>query len=475
MEHGKVTTPKQTQEPACVYLHTFRVPNEPYFVVGTPQEANAIRQAGGNVPASHVVTANEYETAGLEVTGNPATAGAAILLTNDATARAWQEALGRHGYASTARYTEAYATVAHDLQGKEATELLCSAYSETLGMQDGMRAEAINAMLEACSTYDTTDVAMDLFLLKYERTALSTGIGGLDRAFGGIPMGALTVLGAGSSSGKTTLCVQIADNLARSGHHVLFVSIEQGRHELVAKSISRLMRTSGRRWKASTEHIQSRAQRATWSQEKNQAMLQACSAYSAEIAPRLRIMQMNSQPTVRQVRDAAEAMRAAYGTAPVVIVDYLQLLRSPDERMSDKRATDVNVSDLRMMAKELGTAVVVISSINRASYNEGAGLESFKESGMVEYSADLALILQPRDYANRIKGSNDTKRKDNAREAMSEYKTDPMRRAEVVVLKNRGGAMVARPIPLLYDAMCNLFTDDEEEDGTTQRRKRVVL
>lgn len=448
------------------------IPSEPYFIVGTGQEANGIRQAF-SAGVANVIISSDYDTDDLDLMGNPSTAGVAIVLTNDNAAGQWADLFEVNGYAYTVIYAGRYRNLADNLQTKEAEDFLNSAYAEVKERQDGMRAEAVDTMLERHAIFDTTDVTMDLYSLEYERTALPTGIKGLDAAIGGLPVGALTVLGAGSSSGKTTLMVQIADHLAAAGHPVLFVSIEQGRHEIVAKSISRLMRTGEGKVQASTEHLQSRKYRNRWSLDKNQAMLKACTEYSRTIAPMMRVMQTKRQPTVYQVRQAAEAMRRAYGASPITIVDYLQLLKTPDERMSDRRATDINVSDLRMMAKELETSVVVISSINRASYNEGAGLESYKESGGIEFSADLALMLQPRDYNTRIKGRNDTERKENARQAMTEYKTDVRRKAELVVLKNRGGALPARPIPLLYDAMCNLFEYDERADAP-KPKKRVL-
>ena len=73
----------------------------------------------------------------------------------------------------------------------------------------------------------------------YERV-WSTGIDGLDKKLnGGFHSKRLIVLGAISSLGKTSLALQVADNIARSGKDVLIFSLEMDSDELLAKTLSR--------------------------------------------------------------------------------------------------------------------------------------------------------------------------------------------------------------------------------------------
>ena len=65
------------------------------------------------------------------------------------------------------------------------------------------------------------------------------GIAGLDKALDGGLHAGLTVLGAVSSMGKTSLMLQMADTLAAAGRNVLFITIEMSRMELIAKSAVR--------------------------------------------------------------------------------------------------------------------------------------------------------------------------------------------------------------------------------------------
>lgn len=65
-----------------------------------------------------------------------------------------------------------------------------------------------------------------------------TGFANIDAQAGGLYSG-LYVLAAISSLGKTTFALQLADQLAASGHDTIFFSMEQSRLELVSKSIAR--------------------------------------------------------------------------------------------------------------------------------------------------------------------------------------------------------------------------------------------
>ena len=75
---------------------------------------------------------------------------------------------------------------------------------------------------------------------KENNKPLSTGIKQLDEALeGGFYKKNLVILGAISSLGKTTLALQLGDNIARGGKDVLIFSLEMSKEELIAKSLSR--------------------------------------------------------------------------------------------------------------------------------------------------------------------------------------------------------------------------------------------
>ena len=294
-----------------------------------------------------------------------------------------------------------------------------------------------------------------------------TGLSGLDRALDGGFRRGVVVIGAVSSMGKTTLAAQIADNIAASGRGVLFVTIEQSAEEIVAKSLSRIMRAHG--YAVPYHHILG-AERRTWGKAQNEAFFKACEEYANMTVGRLRIIEGINRPSVQSIWALAAEIAEHDGRPPVIFIDYLQLLAPQSDRDTDKQTTDKNMTLLRQMAnkKNLGTTVVVISSLNRSSYSGVIDLDSFKESGGIEYGADVLLGLQPYNMKERIK-DRDPKQKaeDRADDIMQQTKSSNPRECEIVVLKNRSGetSRNGKGVPVCYYPVSNVLYDGREQDA----------
>lgn len=442
----------------------------PIFIVGTEQEVGFVESAGLEAWSTKDLDAQGIANMALRVATEERPA--IVLLDEDNGESQMMDALIQAGAVARAvaqeslnRHIPEGVTSAEDMRDYYVSLCLDEAARESENYES-RKAEAKALQLKKLHVHDTMDVAMDVYNMDVTREHIPTGLANLDEATGGgLPSGGLTVLGAGSSSGKTTLVIEICDHIAATGRDVLFVTCEQSRHELVSKSLSRMMRLTEKRnggyYVASADHIMSKAHREEWPQDKTQALLECCTRYTQTIAPHLRFFEMAGQPSVEEIKDAYKALCVDGKPKPVLAIDYLQLLRSKDEHMTERKAIDVNVMELRQLARDMDTAVIVISSINRQSYAEGAGLSGFKESGTIEFSADLALMLQPRGFSDAV-GKERTEKgaKEKARTELAEHKGKAHRESEVVVLKNRGGAMPKDPVPLAYDAMCNWFYPD---------------
>jgi replicative DNA helicase len=127
-----------------------------------------------------------------------------------------------------------------------------------------------------------------------------------------------------------------------------------------------------------------------------------------------------------QVRDAVQRHVNITSRAPVVIIDYLQLLAPHNERATDKQNTDKAVLELKRISRDFKIPVIGISSFNRESYKDAVKMQAFKESGAIEYSSDVLIGLQ-------LEGAGD-----NDFDATEAKRKNP-RRVELVILKNRNG------------------------------------
>lgn len=314
---------------------------------------------------------------------------------------------------------------------------------------------------------DPTDTVMGIYTLADHEEPTPTGLRGLDRALDGGLRRGVYVLGAISSLGKTTLTVQVADAIAEGGRGVLFVTIEQSAEEIVAKSLSRIMRQTvgGVAGTVSTRTLMSRAGRQGFGPERAEAFDGACLYYADRIAPHLRILEGTRQPRVSDVAEVVRAMREHDGEPPVVFIDYLQLLAPDSDRLTEKQATDRNMMALRQLARDERTTVFVISSLNRSSYSGSISLDSFKESGGIEYGADVLLGLQPYRMGEKLEGVAETKRRAEATGILRRMKSQPERPCEIVVLKQRSGAVPDEGIPVTFMPLCNLFTDGADESA----------
>ena len=101
--------------------------------------------------------------------------------------------------------------------------------SEALEREEYLKNSTVNYLQNFIS--DITD--------NVNTPCISTGFNKLDKILDGGLYEGLYILGAISSLGKTTLILQIADQIAQSGKDILIFYLEMARNELIAKSISR--------------------------------------------------------------------------------------------------------------------------------------------------------------------------------------------------------------------------------------------
>lgn len=327
--------------------------------------------------------------------------------------------------------------------------------------------------MEACGAADSMAELWHVVQLDDAVPPVPTGIAALDRLLDGGLRPGVAVIGGISSTGKTTAALQMADHMASRGRPVLFASIEQTAREMVIKSIGRLMRAHG--VVKAERSIGSAQERSGWTDADNAAFDRACADYQGRIAPWLVFLEGCSAKVpvgARQVEDAARRMAERCGMPPVVFVDYLQLMAPLHEGVTERKATDESVTALRQMANKLGTPVVCVASLNRASYYSPVDLESFKESGGIEYGADVVMGMQPRGltetYGEAMRGGNEAQARRAASDAIHSMKASVSRKVEFRVLKQRGGAAEGAA-PVTYLPVCNSFFSGDvvPEPGAT--------
>lgn len=256
--------------------------------------------------------------------------------------------------------------------------------------------------------------------------AKPTGFTLLDKPLRGGFREGLICIGGISSLGKTTLALQIMDNFAQQGHDVLIFSLEMGRHELRAKSIARESYLLDSRYAVSTVEVLDKQLRDQLMPEQQDNVKKAIAKYYT-YARHIHIHEAVGKFTVNDVKAIVEEHIEATGRTPVVMVDYLQILQPAEKNLNDKAKVSYDVLMLKQLSRDKHTPVVVVSSFNRDSYKAEASFSSFKESGEIEYSADVLLGLQ----LTALRTGRDIQ------EALEEA----YREIDVKILKNRNGTL----------------------------------
>jgi replicative DNA helicase len=279
---------------------------------------------------------------------------------------------------------------------------------------------------------DNAALYIDQFLtadLARFKDSIDTGYPNLDEQAGGLYPG-LYVVAAISSLGKTTFCLQAAEQIAEDGKDVIFFSLEQSRLELVTKGIAR--RTAQNNLQNAVTSLQIRkgylpAQ-----------VLKAADEYREKVGNRLSIVEGNFACNIGYIRDYTRDYINNNQVRPVVFVDYLQILQPTEEnRAGVKETVDKAITELKRMSRELNIPVIVISSVNRANYLTPVDFESLKESGGIEYTADVIYGLQLQCLNDEL--FQQANKLTEKRKKVKEAKAANPRKIELVCLKNRYG------------------------------------
>lgn len=340
----------------------------------------------------------------------------------------------------------------NEVKNKDINEYLVSDKNKLTNDITSLNDMAIN-MLEqqAKKTYEQENALnyLDTFKKNIQdqakNQALSTGIKSLDEAIGdGFFKKQLVILGAISSLGKTTLALQLADNIARQGEEVLIFSLEMAKDELIAKSLSRLsfLKAKDISYTAlafNTKEVMTGKgfnNLIPNNERRIEIFNEALEDYKT-IANNIYISELNEDNNIniKTIEEKIKRHIAITNKKPFVVIDYLQIIQDSDKYLNDKQRIDKILTDLKRLARDNDITILLISSLNRGAYTQEISLDSFKDSGNIEYTADLLLGLQ----AEITENINDIKVDKKAKEEINKVQQKDERSLTLKVLKNRNG------------------------------------
>ena len=312
--------------------------------------------------------------------------------------------------------------------------------------------EENDKILTQNSCYSHLNSILNKFISNKDRKLLSTGYSKLDATLGGGLYNSLYVIGGISGLGKTSIVLNILENLAKKEQDVLFISLEMSREELVAKSLSRFTReTVDKRFTPMDYPSQRDIQNGNFDMEA--PYFQEGLINYTEASKHIFIKEANFNYNTELIREDIIKHKALRGKAPVVVVDYLQVLPCLKDYGDDKKNIDFNITELKRISREYDIPVIVISSIGRQYYKKPIDFEAFKSSGNIEFTADVVIGLQYSFMAD-IGNKSDNQIQEMYQEAKAQYP----RQVQTVILKNRNGS-IGEYTDFIYEPKYNYFKE----------------
>lgn len=233
----------------------------------------------------------------------------------------------------------------------------------------------------------------------------------------------LYVIGATPAAGKTTFCWQLLGQLAERGQKCAFCSYEMTTLELCSKAVAcELFRRD-----KNTNLTAAQIRRGGHSKD-----LEKVVAEFAKSKRTLHVFELQDE-TIDDLLRLLKPLCSDKTQSPVVCLDYLQIM--PTGRESTKLGIDETVRKLKKFQRDTNTTFVVISSFNRTNYAQSVSFESFKESGNIEYTADVVWALQ----LNVMNGFKGGEQLSEMRRKIEAAKKQQPRQIQLRCLKNRQG------------------------------------
>ena len=225
-----------------------------------------------------------------------------------------------------------------------------------------------------------------------------TGFVPLDGVLGGgLRAGELTLLGGAQGLGKTTFALQIARNVAAAGGSALYLCYEHREQDLLQRLLGMELGLHGGAEAPTLAEVRSAcdADRASGGlierlgrEPTAVEAMQALAAY----APRLHLATVTGSRTA--LSDLHELVDEVRADQPLVVVDYLQKVRIPGDRIDEDERVTVVVEGLKDLALQSDLPVLAITAADKAGVDGGrTRLHHLRGSTALAYEADVALLL----------------------------------------------------------------------------------
>ena len=217
-----------------------------------------------------------------------------------------------------------------------------------------------------------------------------TGIFDLDSATNGLHEEELTIIGARPGTGKTTIALKIAYNIAIEGVKVAIVSLEMSDIQLTQKMISRLARVDS-----------NNIRNGILTEEE----LEKVSEATTKIFE-LPIFINTRARNIQEIEAYARRLKNKEDLG-LLIIDYIQLIKSINKTNSREQEVAEITRTLKLLSLELKIPIIGLCQLNRNAARNKPILADLRESGAIEQDADNVIFLYKKDENTESKSIED--------------------------------------------------------------------
>ena len=274
------------------------------------------------------------------------------------------------------------ADMAFATEGKDSAELLDMAEQTVFRISEGRLRdggpEKVTSILS-----NTVKRVEELFSTKGHITGLPTGFDDLDEKTAGLQKADLVIVAGRPSMGKTSFAMNMAEHVVmESKGAVLVFSMEMPAEQLIMRMLASLGRIDFSRLR--TGNLQDE----DWSRFTGAVAQLKDKELYIDDTPALTPNELRSR--ARRV-----ARQSEHGIG-MIVVDYLQLMRTAGE--AENRVNEISEisRSLKSIAKELSCPLIALSQLNRGLENrtdKRPQMADLRESGAIEQDADLILMI----------------------------------------------------------------------------------
>jgi replicative DNA helicase len=258
-------------------------------------------------------------------------------------------------------------------------EFLDGAEQKILGVSDFRATNSLSPVSDVIP--DAVKTIEELYDKKDAVTGVPTGFTRLDEMTAGFQPSDLIIIAARPSMGKTALALSIAQHAGiEDGKAIAIFSLEMSKEQLVMRML------------CSTAKVDSKKVRTGDLGERDFPKIVEAASKIAD-AP----VYIDDTPSLPVAEMRAKCRRLHRQTPlSLVVVDYLQLMRSPAYASSrEQEISDISRS-LKALAKELSIPVIALSQLNRSlesRTDKRPIMSDLRESGAIEQDADVIMFI----------------------------------------------------------------------------------